>query len=775
MGRRPRLRITPFRLLVWRRYGAFSSRLLWERRRFLGRVVGYPPAVMRDRLQLALERLDAGKWEAFEELASGFAASQYPNLQTLASASGDRGRDAVLWQPENDPTVVLQYSVTRDWDAKIRTTAARLAGEFADVQVLMFFSPQSIGPNADAVVEAVRKKHGLFVQIRDRSWFLDRVHSSTAAEKAAERLATMIVDPLVAPTRAGAPPSVALDDEDAAAAVLYLALQLEDDSLEKGLTKTCFDGLVRAVLRGTDPQNRLARTEIHRRVLEVVPSASPQEVATKVDSALARLEKRFIRHHSPEDEFCLSYSERERLREKIVSFELVESDLRATLRDRLLSTCSDLKLPGPGDVDGLVDRARKVLEIALLERGETFVRALANGDPGIYTLDEIVDAVVRDFGTTGGDKSGFGGAAVPLISAAVHQTLTHPTPQTLSYLQLFARSYTLFSLARATPNVQKVIVKMFSGGELWMDTTAVLPLFAETLVEEEERRFTELIQAAKGAGVRLFVTPGVVEEIERHMNRSRAFMSSNNWKGAVPFLAAAYEFSGEESGQIERWLETFRGRSRPEADIAEYLDDEFGIALKSLSEEASAVSEELRYAVREVWSEIHDKRRARSAAGLDPITALKLADHDSENYLGVLYKRRNETQSSFGYSTWWLTLDRSAFTVRNRLRDRLSGATPASPVLSPDFLSHYLSIGPIRQYLKQGSEKALPLMVDVGAMDLVSTELMEVAARVREECGGLPRRVMRRRIRDALDAQRLKEGPMARDGLGVVEDWLASV
>ncbi|MCA1707348.1 MAG: hypothetical protein LC808_30410, partial [Actinobacteria bacterium] len=262
----------------------------------------------RDRLQLALERLDAGRWEAFEELAAAYAASQYPNLQTLASAAGDRGRDGVLWQPEDDPTVVLQYSVTTGWESKIRETAGRIAEEFEGIQVLIYFSPKVIGPAADSVVEVVRRKHRIFVQIRDQSWFLDRVNESSATEAAGERVATLVVDPLLASRRVTARQAIALDDEEAAAAVLYLAFQLEDDSLEKGLTKTCFEGLVRAALRGTDPTNRLERAEVHKRVRQVVPSGSPDEVVQQVDSALARLEKRSIRHHKAVDEFCLSYA-----------------------------------------------------------------------------------------------------------------------------------------------------------------------------------------------------------------------------------------------------------------------------------------------------------------------------------------------------------------------------------------------------------------------------------------------------------------------------------
>src|SRR5713226_3771789 len=65
----------------------------------------------RARLKLALDRLEAEHWSRFEQFASEFLVSDYPNLRTVASTSGDQGRDAELFSPDGLPSVVLQYSV----------------------------------------------------------------------------------------------------------------------------------------------------------------------------------------------------------------------------------------------------------------------------------------------------------------------------------------------------------------------------------------------------------------------------------------------------------------------------------------------------------------------------------------------------------------------------------------------------------------------------------------------------------------------------------------
>jgi hypothetical protein len=88
--------------------------------------------VNRNQFDFALERLGSGDWKKFEDIASTFMASEFPNLRTMASPSGDRGRDAELYTSTEDPSVVFQYSVASDWNAKIRRTAKTISENFDD-------------------------------------------------------------------------------------------------------------------------------------------------------------------------------------------------------------------------------------------------------------------------------------------------------------------------------------------------------------------------------------------------------------------------------------------------------------------------------------------------------------------------------------------------------------------------------------------------------------------------------------------------------------------
>lgn len=155
------------------------------------------------RLELALERLQPSDWNRFERIASAFLATEFDDLRTVASPSGDDGRDAELFSPKTEPTVVIQYSVSSDWRGKINATVRRLKQTLPNALVLLYVTNQTIGAEGDDLKKSLRTKHGLALDVRDRHWFVGRVFASTARQQAAEELATAIVDPYLSTAGVG--------------------------------------------------------------------------------------------------------------------------------------------------------------------------------------------------------------------------------------------------------------------------------------------------------------------------------------------------------------------------------------------------------------------------------------------------------------------------------------------------------------------------------------------------------------------------------------------
>jgi hypothetical protein len=725
------------------------------------------------RLEFALEQVKPAQWYHFERLASAFLGDEFGELRTLASEAGDGGRDSILYQPTDDLKTAAQYSVAADWATKVGRTIRRLLDEHADVNALIYLSPHRIGPDADSLRTRVRRQSDVYLDVRDRSWFIEREERSAVTRDAADEFCRAVATPILASRRLVDQGEETLDTHELRAALLYLVLQRRDDDMDRQLTRLCFDGLVKAVLRETDNEHRMSRPSIHEAVVDLLPTHPADEIRTYVDRALERLDKRAVRHWRGEDEFCLAYDERVRVENALAELALADEGFESEIIDQILFVADGIGLARELlSNEDLVLRVRRVLERFLLERGEGFVESLKTGQLIAFVSEEMLELAKAD-AFRHPDSSSIRQDVPRLVAEVVERVLVAPTDVVQSYLRALADGYTLFAFLRETPNVQSAVTKLFANGEIWLDATALLPLLAEELLEEPNRGYTRLLQAARHAGARFYVTTGIVEEVSSHLDRSlQAWRSPSTWVGRTPFMLASYLWSGHDRPGYPRWLERFRGSEQPTRDLIEYLAEVQGIRLLDLEALVEQADDELRWHAAEYWREVHESRRQ---GDIDPIVVQMLADHDVENFVGVLERRQGEEVGNpFGYTSWWLTLDSKAFMAAKEIAARVGLTRLDSPAMSFDFLTYYLAIGPARRQLSRKTGRELPLLLDTSLIDALPEALFEAAEEARRDVEGQPDYIVRRKIRDHMDKEKLRQGRVGKAGIEALEHDLRS-
>lgn len=726
--------------------------------------------MQRERLQLALERLRPEQWKMFEEFASAFLSSQYPDLRTVASSYGDLGRDGQLFSYGGKVRTVLQYSTQKDWTNKIRKTAKRISECLPDTKIMIYVTNQSILSAADSLRRELLEKYELVLDVHDISWFLDRLGGDEHRDIVSENLAKKIVDPYLESKGILEHSAPTLSTTESRAAFTFLQLQLEDDTREKGLTKLSFQALVRAVLRKTRSESRMSRTEIQDRIINIFPNHDSTRVRDLVDSALHKLTKRYIRHWAKQDEFCLTYPESCRIRERLAEIEISNSALDSEIQSTL-QCLSDGTLE---EIDLLGNLCRIVIDRHLFERGEAFAAAITNdrlNNIGVEELQKTICYVANS--ELGGYLPEHREKITQTVYATVMELLTEPSVNVQNHLRSKANAYTLFAFLGQTPDIQTAVSKMFSHGAIWLDTTIILPLLAEDLISNKQRRrFTQMLKVASSVGLDLRVTSGVIEETERHVNRCLTYvnMPHSQWSGLVPFLVDAYIRSGRSIASFASWIENFVGSERPMDDLIEYLQEFCNIEHENLEDEELKADTHLKSTIQEAWHTVHIKRRDTSNKDLDDNAVNRLVRHDVENYLGVVERRRRDGVSPLGYSAWWLTLDRSVVQVDRDIRAKLGHEAPPTPVMSADFLVNYLSIGPIRYKVTKEVELTLPISLDVGMFGELPPDLLIEADRIRQEAGDLAEHIIQRRVRDGLDAAKRRSGYLAKEGIKTVLD-----
>ena len=661
-------------------------------------------------------------------------------MRTTAASSGDRGRDAELFVLDGHPTVGFQYSVTRDWRTKIRGTVRTVIANGLGASRLIYCTSQRIGADGDDLVSEIWRDDQIQLDIRDREWFCERELTTSARQIAAEELAARMVDPVLTPrtvaTAVGAPLSTA----EGRVALVHLAMNASDRASDSNLTKSSFDALVKAALVDTSADATLAPDEIVSAVCQLVPHGAPNQVRDLTMSALQRLSRRRgpVKLHTATGRYHLSFDAHEEWRataaEYLLDQESLEQDLAAAIYGCLPELDEDY-----GQLRSEAKVLREALEAILLHRGEEFVAAVEGADPTHLSLGDLAAGLSSQQLSLR--------LTVESAAAAIAAVIGGPAERSHQHMRRLLDGYTLLAFLQETPDVQRAMSRVFERARIWIDTTAMLPLLAETLIDDPDLRSqTKLLRAAVESGVRLHVTNGVIEEIRFHIEKARHYASTTQvWRSRVPFIATAYLFSGRDPHEFRSWSEEFMGDVDPQQDIEEYLAHHFSVTREDLDAVADQAQPELRASVRELFQSIHTERRRTE---LDETLIDRLATNDMESAVGVIQIRRG-SRSPLGHDAWWLTLDSKAFKLSRWLRDQLGSTAPPSPVLSPDYLSQLLRLGPARRHLGAHGA-ALPVAIDLSRFDRIPPDLVNVARSTRASMAGQDELRIRRGVRDAL-------------------------
>ena len=304
------------------------------------------------------------------------------------------------------------------------------------------------------------------------------------------------------------------------------------------------------------------------------------------------------------------------------------------------------------------------------------------------------------------------------------------------------------------PDVQRAVSEFFSRGRLVLDTSALLPCFYETLSPENEQRYTNLLRGAQGAGIQLFVTEGVCNEINSHFNKAIiCARRSHTWEGEVPLVYAEWlRLTG--GGDFSAFARRFRGDGG-EDEIQLFLEQSLGIEMIDLDSAVNSIDMAMRAEVTELWRPCKKVRMSSSEMERDI-----LLRHDVEMYFGVLGLRRGEKRNMYGYEAWLVTEDHSGLNMFDLAR-KANLTLPSNPCLSPSFLANMLSIGPPRSTIDTNLRRQLPVALTLRRQGFGEAGLYSWADEIRAEFAHEPEWRIRQRIR-----QRMNELKMTRAKLG---------
>jgi hypothetical protein len=696
-----------------------------------------------ERLRFALTHLTSTDWGAFEQLASTFMAADFSELRTIAG-TGDEGRDAVFESADN-PQIVVQYSIVEDWPSKIKRTLKRLAEVGHPCAGLVYVTNRDVGAKGQALRSELLRG-GVMLDVRDRSFFLDRVNASLAQAEAAEEFADRIVNPLL-PGQELVRNSV-VTNPDLRAGLLYLELQLHDADEGRNIAKLSYDALVLGALRETGPDHELTRGEILSAIKRVLPDRDPSVIEAAVSGCLERLRnRRRINVTRATDSFSLRHEERIAQSERALRLLDQHDAVRKQLDELARSSAMDLEIPYPElGSDAFVDMLLQLFERMLERQGNQFAEAVRQ-QTGLQLRHDVLARAQDEVTRHARDLHSLRVPREPLIELAT-EVATNAFivgGAIRTHLRELADAYTLLAFMQQAPDVQRAVSEFFSRGRLVLDTSVLLPCFAESLLPDDDQLYTNVLRGARDAGIELSTTEGVLNEIDAHLDLSllRHRLGAGTWRGSTPLVYSQWlDITG--GGDFASFVQRFRGDGGIE-DVQLFVEQALNVTLADLALFAERTDDQQRYAIAELWR----PRKLMRPTGSEIERDIRLR-HDIEMYFGVLAWRRNERRDLYGYEAWWVTGDSSALRMFDLAKDE-GIDLPSNPTMSPAFLTNMLSIGPSRNRIRRDIRDQLPVALDLHRSSDAIAGLSTLADEIRAEHAQDPEWLIRRRIRDKMN------------------------
>lgn len=701
---------------------------------------------------LALEQFDMEKWGDFERLCSIFLASEYDDLRTMANPSGDGGRDSELFS--DGKKVAFQYSVSKNFESKINNTVDKLKKNFPSYFILVYLTNFNIGSKGDKLKAKILKEHSIVLDIRDKNWFIERLHGSAGNIAIVEEIIEKYVKPLVKNYTQPGQRQYALTFLEAQAATVYLGLQLEDVTTKRNLTKLSFEALIRAALRDTDSEHRIKKEDIYNFIFSNTNINRTPDILSVIDGGLVRLARTTIKHWNLDDTYCLSYEEKIRVSEKIVEKIKIDS----YIFEKIIYVCNTRGVTDEDDIEYIHNAVENALNKFLYEKGEAFVLAINGKYIDVLADRELLTNIIKDLVCKKPYKLKGTYDVIDEILFVSSYLLLLKEEQIYSYFRTLSNSYTLYSFLNQTPRIKDATSKIFKRGKIWLDTTVVLPLLGEQFDDERPKKIDNIIASCKENSIQIYITHGILEECLAHINKGIACsrMATSQWVGKIPYLYLKYIEAGKAPANFCYTLRDMIGDVRPLDDLEEYLQEKFNIEINDVDKTECKLTDSIKFAIERIWHEAHYQRRNNAGANtINEETLNKLVRHDQELYSGILSQRIEEKSSPLGYEHWLLTLDKIARDIPKKINEEFPHEKIFSPLMSFSFLENCM-------IFNQTMEKkiaSLPLVLDIE----INSEndgrgLLEVSDEIRRNKISQSERVVNREVRDGLDRLKITQG-----------------
>lgn len=678
--------------------------------------IGVDPEAFR----FALAQITDGN--VFEGFGLDFLAKVLQYEFMPAGGLRDRGIDGFehTYHRRRHDLTIYQLSIQKDYKSKIKGDLNKLKAN--KIRYSHFYYVTNIPiPAKEQLVDELSEEYKKPITIYDERWLASHVNDSEATLRAFN---IFVESHLHKFNRPGQSYIVANLEGDPRLYV-FLRQQWEEQRGTQQLDLVLVDTLILYALEETDPGRGIlmTRAQILDRIAQLV-RFDPRLLHSKINERLRALstKPRRINHHMKEDAYCLRFEERLAIQNR----NLNDAALYESFR---LDTAKDIinYLPGgAGLEDDYLNLVEQTLQRLYYEQGLEFADFILHGS-GKEIIEKSLPDIIGNVVNTSGDlkkqevKNG--------LLICIRNMVYNGTPHQKTFLNRLSHTYTMLFLLQCDPKIATFFGSLASKLQVYVCTSILIPALSEHFLEDQNKRYSNLLLGARDAGVHLLINEIILSELAAHFRMIRGIYK-DRFEGNEDLYTDEMEILYIQEIMIRAYFYTrIRGNvrtfdefigafvspamNRLKEDLVELLGTEFGV---DYAENASLGISLDKQEVDSISRELAQYKSSPEKARNDAQVILTIF---------ALRERNNELGSGsiFGYRTWWLSSD---VNTQKACTSVLGDKYESSCYMRPDFLYNYISLAPRKGEVDRVFQELFPTLLGVNISFNMPIEVTQV-------------------------------------------------
>jgi len=659
----------------------------------------------------------------FENFSQEFLTARLGYKFLNSGGIKDRGIDGLEYVSEldNKLTSIFQITIDKNPKKKLENTLEKLKKNEITYSNLIYVTNLSV-KNKDELIDFADEEYNISLRIFDADWIANNSNDSIATQTTISNFISRHLREMQKPGR----DFVVNDFVKNPKLYVFLMQQIRGNENIDDLNNKLVDSLIIYSLRDTDPGHNILMTvdEIEASVRDMF-EFEVERLRAKINGRLRVLSKkpdRKINHHTQvKDNYCLPFETRLRIisdnvkDKKLYDGFMLEAE--AVIKEKLKGESVKIRK--------ITEILKKTVEIIYYQQGLEFSDFLLNGGCSELfesNLSETVDKVLESSNVIEKNRNKVKTALILAIRDIVYSG----SPDAKSYLKSLSKTYLMLFLMKCDPQVISYFQSMAGEMRIFVCTSILVPAFSEVYLEEQNKRYWNLLKSAKSRGVRLLVNDTILDELLAHIKNSyRIFKREyqNNidlfGNGREEFidqiLIRAYRYAKNEGkvSSYKSFLDNYVSINSDyeKQELIDFLNEEFGIDyISSDTKEMKVDIDENDF--EQLYSELKEVKGSPGKA---------LADANLILTIYALRSAHGEINSSLeGYKTWWLSSDTVTHKAINKLFKK---KYPVSCYMRPDFLYNYISFTPAKEKISTLYEKTFPNLLGVQISNHISPDI----------------------------------------------------